>query len=185
VPPERRTREGSDRQKRLKTSSSSPDAVTDAVVAHRAGDGVIVAQHPDPHGLPSAWSMALAMRLRRNPVHGEARIDTRRFTSVDGQLDDQVYCGVVGEMPDVVECTFPPRTRQILRLDRPNRDTGVVREISSRSLSSVSNRSSSLTINSVDLPQRGLEVLAVVIDEVGGHPDRGHGVRKLVADVRN
>ena len=57
-------------------------------------------------------------------------------------------------------------------------------EISSRSPSSDSNRSSSLTSNSDDRRRLGFELVAAVVDEVGGHAHGRQRGAQLVADIR-
>ena len=65
VPPERRTRDGSERQNPAEHHFSSPGPQADTEVAHGDRDGVLVGAIRTCTGWCSAWSMALAIRLRR------------------------------------------------------------------------------------------------------------------------
>ncbi|CKT21790.1 Uncharacterised protein [Mycobacterium tuberculosis] len=98
-------------------------------------------------GLCSAWSMALAIRLRR--IRSTRRASTSAITCSAGRSTSNSIPASSARWP-----TLPSALLTVVRKSTASTDNSATpascREISSRSLSNVSNRSSSLTINSVD-----------------------------------
>ena len=111
------------------------------------------------------------------------RGSTSAMTSSSGMSTIICTPGVLGQVPDVAQRAVH-RGPQIDCLDRQFGDTGVVagdfQQIAEQRLEPVQ-----LVDHQLGGPlQRGVEILAVVVDQVSGHPHRGQRGTQFVADVR-
>ena len=104
------------------------------------------------------------------------------MTSVGGHVDDQLDGGVVGEVTDVAQRALHDGA-QIDGFDRQLGDAGVVagdlQQVVEQRLEPVELVDHQLG----RAAQRRVELVAVVVDQVGGHPHGGQRGAQLVADV--
>ena len=155
-------------------------AQADAEVANRDRDGVLVGTHPDLYRLVFGVVDGVGDQIAQD-AFDTAGVDLGddRFP---GHLDLQLDAGLGGEVADVSQ-RFVDRQPQVYCLHRQFGDTGVVagdlQQVVEQCLEPVQLTDEQLG----GTPQRRVEILAVVVDEVGGHPDGRQGGAQFVADV--
>ena len=110
--------------------------------------------------------MALAMRLRR--MRSTRRSVDLRDDRVGRQVHDQVYGGVIGQVTDILEGALH-REPQILGFNRQFRDACIVagdlKQVVEERLEPIEFIDHQLRRTL----KRRLEVLTVVVDQIGGH----------------
>lgn len=119
-------------------------------------------------------------QIAQDPFY-PTRIDLRDHL-LGGQIHQQLDTGLLGQVAHIAERVVD-RCAQVDRLNRQLGHPGVM----PRDLQQVvEQRLESVQLANHQLggpPQRGVEVGAVVIDQVGRHPHRGQRRTQFVADV--
>ncbi len=181
LPPLRRARDSSARQKRLNTSARLPRPQPDTVVAHHHGDGVVVAGQRDVDRAALAVVHGVRHEVAHDPLD-PARVDLG--VDPDGQVQPQRRAGI---------SSANPRTASTARVTTPCMSTrSAVRSATPASSRLISSRSREQRLEPVELrhqqlraaPQRGQQLVPGGVQDVGGHPDGGQRRAQLVADVR-
>ena len=152
----------------------------DAVVADGDGHGVLVDAHPDPHRFALGVVDGVGDQVAQDALH-PAGVDLGDDLLVR-HVDDEVDLGVAREVADVVQRALHG-VAQVDRLDGQLRDARVVagdlQQVVEQQFEAVEFTDHQLG----RAAQRRVEILAVVVDQVGGHPHRRQRGAQLVADV--
>ena len=164
----------------MKTNFSSPGPQPDATVADDEGEGIVVGAKAKQNRLPLTVVDGIGQEISQDAFDA-ARIDICHDGLV-GHVHDQFGAGFAGEMANCGNGRSRTHTHVEL-FGCEFRDTGVVagdfEEVRQKPLEPVQ-----LGDKQFRRPtQHRVEVLAAVVDQVGGHADRGQRCAEFMADI--